>query len=199
MNLDSRPVVPSSVWFGPGLRTNEVHELMAFLGAHQGVAVLQWPRDAGHLEALTTVGLPRLLLVHPSSEDPPADGPLQQALPASADGDAVHGHLIALSRRAAQWRAQAGTPVLDESGAMRVGARRIELPPIAGRLAVALVARFGCPVDAELLSARSVPGTSLTMSRLRGHLARLNRLINPLGLEVAHEGGGGHLMRWCPA
>jgi hypothetical protein len=38
-------------------------ELTAFLGAHHGVAILHWPRDASRVEHLARVGVPRLLLV----------------------------------------------------------------------------------------------------------------------------------------
>src|ERR1700730_5747898 len=44
--------VPSTVWFGPLVPPGVARELIAFLGAHHGVAVLHWRRDARHVEHL---------------------------------------------------------------------------------------------------------------------------------------------------
>jgi len=187
------------VWFGRGLGGSEVQELLAFLGAHNGVAVLQWPRDAHHIDPLSKAGLPRLLLVHPSPQAPPADGPLQTALPSSADSGDIHVHLIRLGDQAARWRSKAGPPSLDGESGMQVGDRRTELPAVEHRLAGILATWFGWPVDDELLFASEASDSSLTAARLRGHLARLSRLINPLGLEVSAVGGESHVMRWCTA
>jgi len=193
----AREVVPSSAWFGPTLGGSQELELLAFLGAHNGVAVLQWPRDAGHVALLARVGLPRLLLVHPSLDPPPPDGPLQESLPLSAADDDVHRCLVALCHRAGVRRAAGGGPLVDGEGWVRVGDGRVQLPPVEHRLADVLVAHFGLPVDdAELLSAeeRCQP---MVPAALEGHLARMCRRVNALGLEVAATPGGGHVLRWC--
>lgn len=190
-----RRVVPTSVWFTADLRGSE-QELLCFLGAHNGVAVLQWPRDAGRVDPLSRVGLPRLLLVHPSSNAWPGDGPLQKVLPFSADNDEIYKSLVLLAERAAERRSKARRPFVDERGCMRTPEGRVHLPPVALRLARALLADFGQPVgDDTLVSDARCP--SLKDRALQGHLARLCQLINPLGLEVAMAREDHHVMRWC--
>ncbi|HXX88728.1 MAG TPA: hypothetical protein VEI83_00730 [Acidimicrobiales bacterium] len=188
---------PSSAWFGPGLCGSQEQEVLAFLGVHGGVAVLQWPRDASHIPTLAATGLPRLLLVHPSLEPPPAEGVLQLALPYSSGDREITHALATLSQRAARRRALSGRPVIDESGSMWAGDGRVPLPPGAQRLAGLLVGRFERPVDDSDLMDAEGPVAPITRQCLNGRLARLSQLVNPLGLEVAATRGGGHIMRWC--
>jgi hypothetical protein len=171
---------------------------LAFLGAHNGVAVLQWPRDCGHVEVLSRAGLPRLLLVHPSPSARPVEGPLQRVLPLSARDDEIHWSLVALADLAAEQRSRARTPVIDGRGWIRTPGGRVELPPVALRLAAGLLADFGRPVSDDVL-ARATPCPPMTARALQGHLARLSRLVNPLGLEVVVARDGHHTMRWCAA
>lgn len=192
-------VVPSSAWFGPFLEGSQERELVAFLGSHNGVAVLQWPRDAEHLPRLMVVGIPRLLLVHPSSQAPPPDGALQLAIGHSSDQDEIHRSLVLLCREAALRRSASGPPVLDEENRLRAGDGAVELPPVAQRLARVLVEHFDQPVDDEHLLALEVTGFSMSASSLEGHLARLCQLVNPLGLEVVSKPGHTHSLRWCAA
>jgi len=190
---------PSSAWFGPGLGGSQERELLAFLGARGGVAVLHWPRDASHIPNLAGVGLPRLLLVHPSLEAPPEDGFLQLALPYSTSDPGIHNALVALSQRAARRRALSGCPVIDADGAVWAGDGRVQLPPAANGLASVLVDQFERPVDDTVLMDIEAAVSPISAQSLRGRLARLCRLLNPLGLEVAATLGGGHILRWCAA
>jgi len=103
-------VVPSTVWFGPVVPPNVARELVADLGAHHGVAVLHWPRDAGHVEQLARLGLPRLLLVSRDADAPAGCGPLQDWLRWPATNDEIHVRLLALYRRAAEEQS-AGCPL----------------------------------------------------------------------------------------
>lgn len=192
-----KEIVPSSAWFGPSVGGSQERELMAFLGSHSGVAVLQWPRDAEHLELLTRVGIPRLLLVHPSPHVPPADGPLQMALGHSASQADIHRRLLLLCRQAAHRRSVARCPRMDEENRLHAGNGSVELPPIAQRLARVLVARFGRPVEDDHLLAPEVVGLSMSAAALEGQLARLCQLVNPIGLEVVPASGHSHTMRWC--
>jgi len=203
----AREVVPSSVWFGPSLDPAQERELMAHLGASNGVAVLQWPRDRDRLDRLARLGLPRLLLVHPSVELPPTDGPLQLTLPYGAEDTEIHDALLGLCRQATLQRAAAGPPLLDGEGWVWAAGGRVELPPLEHRLAVPLVQHFGCPVGDDLLveigrflssSPTVVPASpSCSRRRLYGHLTHLCQLLNPLGLEVRSASDAAHVMRWC--
>jgi hypothetical protein len=189
--------VPSSAWFGPSLRAGERRELMAFLGSHNGVAVLQWPRDAEHLATLATAGIPRLLLAHPSPSAPPADGALQVSLAYPSDQDEVHRALVALCGQAARQRSASGAPVLDAENRLRAGQSTVELPPVTRPLVRLLVEHFPEPVDDEQLLALVVPGSSANRPTLEGQLAQLCHLVNQLGLEVVPKPGHTHALRWC--
>jgi hypothetical protein len=190
-------VVPSSAWFGPSLGGSQEQEILAFLGSKHRVAVLQWPRDARHLDALSRLGLPRLLLVHPSVETPPPDNCSQMSLPFSADGDDLHRALLYLCRSAARRRRRAGLPSIDDEGWLRAGGGRIQLPPCEHRLASVLVARFGRPVHDDALALGEARYTVMTLTGLQGRLAALSQHVHPLGLEVATILPDAHVLRWC--
>src|ERR1700679_3341308 len=55
--------IPCTVWFGPKASESFEREMAAFLGAHNGVAVLQWPRDADRAAHLHEFGIPSLCFV----------------------------------------------------------------------------------------------------------------------------------------
>jgi hypothetical protein len=82
------------VWFGPSITASEERELMSFLGAHNGVAILCWPRDSAHLEHLAqVVSLNGMLRCHGSGRRSdacphsiPTDGLDQYAAEPKLDG-----------------------------------------------------------------------------------------------------------------
>ena len=92
------------MWFGPVVPHSVTKGLIAELGAHQGVAVVHWPRDAGHVEHLARLGLPRLLLVGCWTNAPDDNGPLQDWLLWPATREEVHCRLMALYKRAVEGR-----------------------------------------------------------------------------------------------
>jgi len=191
-------LVPSSVWYGPALGGHQEQELLAFLGTHNGVAVLQWPRDEDEIPALARVGLPRLLLVHPGASRVPADSPLQTSLPSAAEPDRIHRALLTLCRQAGKRRASEGPPLLTDDGWVCTGAGKVELAPDAHRLAAPLLAHFGRPVDDTVLALGEGPNGP-GLFPLHGRVARLRRHVNPLGLDVAIVPGDAHFMHWCAA
>jgi hypothetical protein len=170
---------------------------MAFLGSHNGVAVLQWPRDAEHLPKLAQAGIPRLLLVHPSPKALPLDSALQLSLAYPSDQDEISRALVALCREAAWQRSSSGPPVVDAENRLRAGHCTVELPPVAQQLVGLLVEHFPGPVDDEQLLALEMPDLSINRTTLDGQLAHLCHLVNPLGLEVVPEPGHAHALRWC--
>jgi hypothetical protein len=96
---DSAPRLPSTVWFGPkGLDSTE-RELITFLGSHNGVAVLQWPRDAGRSPRLCELGIRSLWLVHGVADPPPMRSGLQECLPRTATLGQIHASVERLTRR----------------------------------------------------------------------------------------------------
>jgi hypothetical protein len=186
-------VASCSAWFGPGMPSSLERELMAFLGAHHGVAILHWPRDADRVDHLARAGLPRLLLVDASVEPPAGNGPLQDWLPSPASRQDIHDHVLTLSRVAAERHASSCEPVIDGEGRISVGGGCVELPPCVIALAEMLVSRFGRPVGRDVL----MTCESCSLASLQGRVSRLCQCVNPLGLEVVAVPGDAYLMRRC--
>ncbi len=147
-----RALVPSSVWFGPFVPDGLERDFMAFLGAHNGVAVLTWPRDRARAEHLARAGLPRLLLVPPTTAPPPVEA-LQDWLPTDAPNTEVHHRLLALTRAAAEQRRRSGPPTLDDQGELHVGDTSVAIPEPERALAELLAASFGAAVTVAALTA----------------------------------------------
>ena len=187
--------VPAYVWFYPALAPSVERELFAFLGTHNGVAVVEWPGDVGRIERLAQLGLPRLLLVHSVAGAPVDDGSLQDWVLSSAMPDEIHTRLRRLCARAAERRRLAGCPGLDGEGRLSVGESFINLMGPTETLARVLVAHFEEAVGQSTL-ARADPAFS-SARRLEGWLNRLSELINPLGLEAVALPDRTSVMRWC--
>jgi hypothetical protein len=186
-------LVPSTVWFGAFVPDSLEREFMEFLGTHNGVAVLTWPRDAAHAEHLARAGLPRLVLV-PPSETPPPEGPLQDWLPSAASHAEIHGCLIALSRAAEARRAAAGPPSLDARGLLHVGDSSVAVPAIEQALAEVLVAHFEQPIASATLPA---PSNSALPASLATRLRRLGNRVSPLALEIVAVPEDKYILRRC--
>jgi hypothetical protein len=188
---------PASAWFGPLVNEWDLTDMLSFLGANNGVAVLAWPRDSRHLERLDAVGIPRLALVSDTA-DPPLRGLLQDWIRVSAGDQDIHRRLVRLSRAAARRRVQAGPPVMEPDGRLHVGAHSIELPGWLADLANTLVSRFDEPVpESDLFD--TIPPDLRSRPRLAGRVARLSALVGALGLETIPIGDDAYVLRWSPA
>ena len=192
--LTEPDLVPSSVWFGPFVSERLERDFMAFLGTHNGVAVLTWPRDREHAEHLACAGVPRLLLVLPTTA-PPRDAPLQAWLPSDASHSEIHECLLTLSRAAAWQRSAAGPPTLDDDGRLHVGEAFVALPVAARGLAGVLVDSFEVPVTCSILRAAA---NDTSMTALRCLLRHVDERANTLGLEIVPAPGDAYLLRRCP-
>jgi hypothetical protein len=169
-------------------------ELIADLGVHHGVAVMHWPRDAGHVEQLARLGLPRLLLVSRGGGRPADNGPLQDWLWWPNTRQELHRRLLGLYQRAEQRRA-GRSPSVDGAGRVRIGDGCLRVSSPEQKLAEVLVARFEEPVAEDKLL-RMAEGPCSRAS-LRARLARLCEDLKPLGLEVAPAGGDTYVLRHC--
>jgi hypothetical protein len=186
-------VTPCSAWFGPGMPSSLERELMAFLGAHHGVAILHWPRDAVRVQHLARAGLPRLLLVDAAVEPPSGNSPLQDWLSFPANRNDIHDRVVALSRVVAERHASACRPVLDRDGRISVGDGWVALPSCVVGLAEMLVAEFERPVRRDTL----MDNQACSLASLQGRVSRLCQCVNLLGLEVVAVSGDAYLMRRC--
>ncbi len=187
-------VVPCSVWFGPSGSDSFEREMLGFLGSHNGVAVLQWPRDLRRAARCAHLGIPVLCLVSDPTEPTPSAQELQQWLPSSATDQEVHNCLWRLSELGAS-RREAALVALDSDG-LHLGDRELHLDASGLELAAALVASFERAVDDASLTCVSRHPEKGQRS-LFGELLRLDREVNQLGLEVIPVKEHAHLMRRC--
>ena len=186
---------PSTVWFGPQGPESVERELAAFLGSHDGVAVLQWPRDTDRGAHFSGLGIPCLWLV-PEHDDPPSiQCSLQEWLPRTAADDDVHSCLERLSEQGAAMR-QTAAVALENDGWLYLGDHGVHLAPSMERLASALIDHFNEAVDDSLLSDESgSTAAGRWNSSLSSDLIHLDRFVNPLGLEVVPVPDHAHLLR----
>jgi hypothetical protein len=188
-------VIPCTVWFGPTVHRTAERELLAMLGSHNGVAVLQWPRDADRARRCWDLGIPTLVFVHDRAQLPPRRQGLVEWLPSSANDGQVHDSLTRLSQYGATQRRAAATPILDH-GCLHLGRCEVHLDPSASDLAAVLVANFDQAVDDTVLSSAS--GDRSTAHRsLFGELLHLDREVNQIGLEVVPVNDHEHAIRRC--
>jgi hypothetical protein len=183
------------VWFGPKGPESTERELAAFLGSHNGIAVLRWPRDADRATRLVAMGIPCLCLVASAVNLPPLRPGLQEWLPQTANDFEIHACIGRLNGRATARRTAAGVELDD--GWLKFGEYRVQLAPYVRPLADALIARFEEAVDDDLL-VRAVGGDAGPLNTpLSSRLFHLDQLVNPLGLEVVPTRDGAHLIRRC--
>jgi hypothetical protein len=176
---------------------SELSEMLGFLGANNGAAVLAWPRDRRHLERLDKVGIPRLLLVAPGETAPPR-GLLQDSVVLPASDVEIHRRLVRLCRSAATRRLHAGPPVVEDDGRLLLGRHHVDLPACATELTRALVSRFEEPVPGAALLAM-LPADLRSPPHLAAWVAKLSTLIEVLGLEAVPIGHDDYVLRRCRA
>jgi hypothetical protein len=186
---------PCSVWFGPTGSASFEREMLAYLGAHNGVAVLQWPRDLERATRCRVLGIPTLWFISDATETahPPAE--LQEWLSSSATDREVHHSLRRLSEHGAS-RRDAAILALD-SDSLRLGEGEIHLDSSERGIAAVLVANFDRAVDDESLSCASSHNLAKARRSLFRELLQLDRDVNQLGLEVVPVKEHAHLMRRC--
>lgn len=63
-------VIACTVWFGPKVPQSAERELLAMLGSHNGVAVLQWPRDSDRAQRCRDLGIPTLCFMEDQAQLP---------------------------------------------------------------------------------------------------------------------------------
>jgi hypothetical protein len=192
--LRSREVVPCTVWFGPKGSASFEREMLAYLGSHNGVAVLQWPRDVERAAHCAALGIPALCLLSETSGPVSAPRGLQEWLPSSATDREVHDSLRRLSELGASRRAAADL-ALDSDG-LHLGEGEVHLDSSARELAAVLIASFDRAVEDASLSCVSRT-TDKRQRSLFSELLQLDREVNQLGLEVVPVREHAHLMRRC--
>ncbi len=185
-------VAPVCVWFGPSVGPSETRHVRRFLGSHNGVAVLCWPRDAVEGRNLAQLGIPRLFVLDPARRRPEV-GMLQDWIPNTAGLGDVYPRLVALAEQSARRRATSGRPTLDCDGWLHLGECRVELPAMIRGVAHGLLTHFGHPMDFVELARLCF----CDFDRMHARLRWLGGCVAPLGLEVVVEADDRCVMRLC--
>jgi hypothetical protein len=187
-------VIPCTVWFGPQVPRFVERELMSFLGSHNGIAVLQWPRDVERATRCADLGIPRLWFVQCQTEPPVPECELEEWLPSGASDELIHGALCNLGMAAATRRRTA--PAVLDDDYLLLGSSRVHLGTKARDLAAELITHFDQPVEDSLLSRICEPPTAMHRS-LFSDLLHLDQDVNQLGLEIVAVRDHAHLIRRC--
>jgi hypothetical protein len=185
--------IPCTVWFGPKTSESLEREMAAFLGSHNGVAVLQWSRDVARATHLHELGIPCLCFVRTGCEYPVGEHDLEEWLPQYASDQRVHDSLVRLSERALARRT--APPVL-EGDCVRLGESGVQLSPGIRDLASVLIAHFDQAVDDSVLS-RTSERVATTRRSLFSDLLHLDQCVNQIGLEIVPVRGEAHRIRRC--
>jgi hypothetical protein len=183
--------VSCTVWFGPKVPEAAERKFMAMLGSRNGVAVLQWPRDADRAQRCWELGIPTLCFVRDGVRPPSLQHGFVEWLPRSAGDGCVHDSLKRLSEYGAMQR-RAATPILHH-GCLHLGRCEVHLDPSVCDVAAVLVAHFDWAVDDDLLSSQS----KATLPSLCRELLQLDREVNQIGLEVVSVSNHEHAIRRC--
>jgi hypothetical protein len=191
----SSAVIPCTVWFGPSGSKSFERDMFAYLGAHNGVAVLQWPRDLERAARCRILGIPTLCFVSDGTKpgEPPSD--LQERLCSSATDREVHNSLRRLCEKGSSRRA--GAKLALESDRLRLGDGEVHLDSSERELAAVLLANFDHAVKDSSLSGVSSHLAGGARHSLFRELLQLDREVNQLGLEVVPVKEHAHLMRRC--
>ncbi len=156
--------------------------------SHHDVVVVRWPEQHADAERLARLDRPHLLLVEPGVAPPELDSCLADWIRLPADDGDVRARLAALEARAKQHPA---VPVVDGFGEFSYGGKRVFLSPTDQRVAELLVASFDRGVPETELFARLWDGEG-EPSKVRVHVSRLRKRIEPLGLEITAIRGFGY-------
>jgi len=157
-----------------------------------GITMLRWPAESDRRQALAADRVPRLLVVDDGAAPPVTLDCLEDWIRASAADDDVRARAAAVERRAAAHHQP--VPVIDNDGVLRFGSGWVSLPPVEGRLAAALVERFGAVVSRSALTQAGWPSGATGRNALDVHILRLRRRLAAVGLVIRTVRSRGYLL-----
>jgi Transcriptional regulatory protein, C terminal len=170
--------------------TNAGDGVLASPPHYDDVVVVRWPEQRNEAERLARLERPHLLLVEPGVDPPQLHGCLNDWIRLPTTDRDIRARRAALAARAEH---HPPAPTLDAYGELSFRGRRVFLSPIDQRLATLLIRRYGHAVaDAELFAC--VWHNEGEPARVRGHISRLRKRIQPLGLEITAIRGFGYRM-----
>lgn len=170
------------------------HPIRTFTG--MDVVLVRWPEERDRREDLRRSGQPRLLLLDGGSPAPTTVDALEDWIRLPADDADVRARVQVLELRALGQGATDGAspPTLDDDGVLRVGGQWVALPPVEGRLATALLERYGAVVSRDTLSRSGWPDGAPGRNALDVHVLRLRRRLTPVRLVIRTVRSRGYVL-----
>jgi len=158
-----------------------------------GVAVVRWPDERARADDLARRSAPRLLLVAPGAEPPPAGDALCDWVHEPADERDVQSRIVELRRRASIER-----PILGDHGVVWRGAVWAPLSPIEARLTGAFLARPGRVLSRQRLEQLGWPAGLPSSRAIDARIKVLRERVAPIGIRIHTVRGQGYLAEIQP-
>jgi DNA-binding response OmpR family regulator len=156
------------------------------------VTVLHWPADEVARARLAAQGMPRVLVISPSSAPPPSADALEDWVREPVRDDELAARVATLAERA---RIGAHRPRVDDTGAVWVGRRSVALPAVQQPVVRLLVARFAQLVPAaEIAAAYSEAGGSTHPKAVKAMIGRVRSRVGTLDLTLTNVRNRGYLL-----
>jgi two-component system OmpR family response regulator len=170
---------------------NADYDFLGDAGVTKDVVILHWPAQSDRIEDLERLGVPRLLLVEPTSPPPPSTSCIEDWMRLPVDDASLRARLLALAAHAERHPI---VPTLDEHGRLTHRGESVFLSLTDQRIAELLVDHFGEVVSEEALLDHSATDGRNDQT-LRVNVSRLRRRISPLGLAITCVRGHGYVLQ----
>lgn len=177
---------------------------MLDVGTDGGVAggtaeILRWPADAALLADLRAQRRPRLLVLDPGVEPPPAVDALEDVIWTPADERDLFARLNRLALRSVQPAGLAvGDVAVDDAGVLSFAGRRVALPAVERRLVDVLATAPGRLHRREELCLAAWGGAPRARRSLDTRISSLRARLAAVGLTIGCVPGRGFLLAVRP-
>ena len=152
------------------------------------VELVRWPSEAELRARLVEEGQPHLLVIEGEEPPPEVTDALEDWIRMPTPDQDVKARMLTLRRRARP------VPEIDDNGVLRLGPAWVALAPVEGRLAKALVERFGRVVSRDTLARAGWPAKAPDRNVLDVHVLRLRRRLEPLGIAIRTVRSRGYVL-----
>jgi hypothetical protein len=169
---------------------HQANEILWAASISREVVTLRWPQDADEANRLDRAGVAHLLLVENDQPCPETISCTRDWIRLPASDSDIRARLLTLQGRSERHPPR---PVIEEHGRFSYRGRDVYLSPLEYELVALLTQYFERVVsEAELLA---VWPASSALNRLRVHMSRLRKQLEPLGLTVVSRRGEGYALR----
>jgi DNA-binding response OmpR family regulator len=169
--------------------TTETAQLLLATTIASDVVIVRWPENDIEARYLDRAGVAHLLVVAPDAPSPDIESCVEDWIRLPASDDDIRARLATLQRRG---RRHPIRPNLDPYGRLSYGGDDAYLSPLEQQIAQVLVDNFDKTVhEAPLLA---VWPDRATPVRLRVHISRLRKQLQPMGLTITSVRGKGYVL-----